>query len=500
MTTSSSLSAPLLLSSVVTPAPQKSLRSRAMRASAWTLVGYMGGQIIRLASNLVLTRMLFPAAYGKMALVGIFLQGLQMFSDVGVGPSIIRSERGDDPSFLNTAWTIQVMRGFALWGCAILLAAPMAKLYQAPDLKWLLPVVGFTAVIGGFNSTSVFSLSRHIRLAEQTVLELSTQFVTVVTMVGWAFVDRSVWALVAGNIASSIFRMIGSHYLMRSHRNRLHWDRECAKALFQFGRWIFISTVLTFFAGQADRLIFGVKIPLSFLGVYATAAMLAAMPTQAIIRIAGPVTFSVYSRLGEARGSIESVFGRFRLPLLIFGAWTVTGMIVTGPELVRLLYDPRYVAAGWILQMLAVSAWFEILETTNGSALLALNKPAWVAAGNGAKLIGIAAFIPLGFYFGGFRGALYGLIGSEMMRYTITAVAIRLQGFGVLALDLGVTALAAVAATLAVLVERAALAHHVHALIAVAIAAVLVSLIWAPMALRAYLLTRAPARTAEVMA
>ena len=37
---------------------------------------------------------------------------------VGIGPTIIQNKRGDDPTFLNTAWTLQVVRGFILWlGC-----------------------------------------------------------------------------------------------------------------------------------------------------------------------------------------------------------------------------------------------------------------------------------------------------------------------------------------------------------------------------------------------
>jgi hypothetical protein len=50
-----------------------------------------------------------------MALVQVFLTGLQMFSDVGIRTSVIRSNRGADPVFLNTAWTVQIMRAVFLW-------------------------------------------------------------------------------------------------------------------------------------------------------------------------------------------------------------------------------------------------------------------------------------------------------------------------------------------------------------------------------------------------
>ncbi len=95
--------------------PRASLRGLALRGSIWTLGGYGASQVLRLAGNLVLARLLFPEAFGLSALVGVFMVGLAMFSDVGIGPSVIRSHRGDDADFLNTAWTIQVIRGLVLW-------------------------------------------------------------------------------------------------------------------------------------------------------------------------------------------------------------------------------------------------------------------------------------------------------------------------------------------------------------------------------------------------
>src|SRR4051812_36532958 len=84
-----------------TPKPAASLKMRALRGSLWTILGYGGSQVLRLAGNVILTRLLFPEAFGQMVLVNVFLQGLHMFSDVGIGPSLIQSKRGDDPDFLN---------------------------------------------------------------------------------------------------------------------------------------------------------------------------------------------------------------------------------------------------------------------------------------------------------------------------------------------------------------------------------------------------------------
>ncbi|MFM6402608.1 oligosaccharide flippase family protein, partial [Planktothrix sp.] len=104
-----------------------SLSKKAIQGTIWTLFGYGGSQVLRFGGNLILTRLLVPELFGLMALVNTFITGLNLFSDVGIRPSIIRSQRGDDPEFLNTAWTIQVFRGLGLWIICLLITVPLAK-------------------------------------------------------------------------------------------------------------------------------------------------------------------------------------------------------------------------------------------------------------------------------------------------------------------------------------------------------------------------------------
>jgi len=81
---------------------QSPLLSRAVSGSFATLAGSGVSQLLRFLSNLALTRLLAPEAFGLMTLVTTFMQGLRMFSDLGIGPSVIQSPRGEEPTFLQT--------------------------------------------------------------------------------------------------------------------------------------------------------------------------------------------------------------------------------------------------------------------------------------------------------------------------------------------------------------------------------------------------------------
>jgi O-antigen/teichoic acid export membrane protein len=408
--------------STLEPAPRSvppSFSAKARKSSFWALGGYGASQALRLASNLVLWRLLFPEAFGIMAIVNVFMQGLQMFSDVGIGPSIVQSKRGTDPEYLNTAWTIQVIRGFVLFVCAVLVAAPVATFYEEPQLAQLIPAVAVGCILSGFNSTRLFTTTRNLALARLTLLDLIVQVFGLMVMIGSAYVFRSVWALVAGGLASGCLKVFLSHTMLTGNRDRLRWDRPSAEELIRFGRWIFLSTMLAFATLNADRLIFGKLIPMSMLGVYSIGMMWASFPMTAIGQVFNSVIFPLLSRYNDTPSDFASVYRKTRLPWLVVGGWACVCLLAGGPTLIRCLYDERASDAGWIIQVLSVSTWLLCLETGASTALLAKGKSQWVAAGSAGKLLGMVVCIPLGFRIAGFPGALYGYAASEFLRYAV---------------------------------------------------------------------------------
>lgn len=460
--------------------PARPLRAIAARGAAWTVAGYGGGQALRFVGNLILTRMLFGEAFGLMALVNVFLQGLQLFSDIGIGPSIIQHARGADRRFLDTAWTMQVARGVVLFALALVAAPAVAAFYGEPLLASVLPVSAVAVVLSGLWSTKLFTQSRELALGRLTAVELGSQAAGFVAMIAWALVDRSVWALVAGGIAVALAKAVLSHVVLPGDGNRLTWDAASAREVFGFGKWIFLSTVLTFLVGQSDRLVFGKLIPLELLGVYSIAVMVATMPTMALGHAALSLVFPLYSRVHNAGGDLVPIFRRVRQAMLVLGGWMLAGLVAGGPAIVALLYDPRYAEAGWIVRFLSMGAWFFVLEATNGAALLALGRADRVAASNGGKLVGMIALIPLGYLWGGFPGAVLGFAASEVLKYVVSAHAASRAGLPGRRQDLVLTvAVAASAAAGGFAAHAARTAGHPALLQAVLVFAI-VTACWVP--------------------
>ena len=88
-----------------------SVRHLVIRSSVWVFGGQMAGQVLRLISNLIMTRLLVPEMFGVMAVANTLIVGLQLCSYLGIHHNIIQSSRGDERIFLDTAWVLQIMRG-----------------------------------------------------------------------------------------------------------------------------------------------------------------------------------------------------------------------------------------------------------------------------------------------------------------------------------------------------------------------------------------------------
>lgn len=425
------------------PAPES--HGHAVKGGAYTIAGFLTTQLLRMGGNIVLTRMLNSEAFGIMAIVHTFLTGLALFSDIGIGPSIIQNQRGDDPKFLNTAWTLQLGRGVILSGLAAAAAVPVAWFFEAPALASLIPVAALAGLIEGSQSVKHFTTQRHLTLGRLTLIEVLSQVAALVVMLTWASITPSVWALVAGGLTGALTDVLLSHTILRGYNARFGWDKRAAHSLITFGRWIFISTLLTFTVTQADRLIFGKMVPLGMLGVYSIALTVATVPSSAMRALASRVMFPLFSGAQRRDSQFQEVFRSARRLHMVMSGYALSGFIGGGSVAIKLVYDSRYYEAGWMLQLLAVAYWCGTPEATNTQAALAAGQPRWVAAGHFAKLIGMIALMPLGYHLGGFPGALIGFVASELMRYAASALAAYKLKLPALKQDLGFTLVVAVA-------------------------------------------------------
>lgn len=411
-----------------------------LRGSAWSVVGFGAEQALRLAGNVAMAWLLFPEALGLMALVMVVVKGLQWITETGVHVSVMQDSRGHEAGFLHTAWTIRLIRGVGLWVLTAALAWPAAAVYDEPALLTLMPVVGLTVLFQSATSPATFTLARDVQLGPLTTLRVGAQGLSLAVAVGLAWVWPSVWVLAIRALLQNFFRGAGSYLLPGDWpRPRLQLERDATGRIYRFGRWLLISSAIGFFVHQGDRAVLGAVMTASELGVYSIASMLALSLWQATAAIRRRALLPVYARLNEeGLERLRPRLWRARLGLMGMSIPACCFAAIFGPEIIGLLYDDRYAAAGWVLQALSTGMVGALVGASFGGVPEALGDSFRLMVMNVIRGANLVLLMIVGGWLGGRDGLILGIAAAYFLQYVPVAWIARAHGLWTPRLDLAV--------------------------------------------------------------
>jgi len=410
-----------------------SLRGRTIRAGAWTLASYSVEVTLRLASNLIMTRLLSPQAFGVVAAALAIVIALQLLSDFGVRTVIIQSPRGDDPSFLRSAWVFQLTRGILLWlllaTICWLLTLDVVRELLSPDSVFSDPafsavtlVFGITILLSAMESTAVHLNVRRLNFRPIVIVDLSSRLLTVPVMIIWAYLSPTVWAIVAGALSAAVLRVLLTHIVVPGPRMAIKTQKEHRREIIHFGKWINLSSIATFFGNQSDVILLGTILAGPLLGVYYIAKTLCDTIESLIERLNASMTLSVLGEVIRTNpGELRNRYYRFRLPIEALSA-LASGFLMTGSDFVfSFLYDQRYAEGGQMLRALSIGLFLAPFPLIR-SAFTAIGRADIVAMASIVQAISLVGFFLAGYYLFGPIGAIYGFAASRATVSLMTIV------------------------------------------------------------------------------
>lgn len=399
---------------------KNNLKQRFFDAARWTLVGHVLAQVLRFASNLVLTRLLAPDMFGVMAVGYMVFTGFVMLSDLGTFGLVSQSKRGQEARFLNVIWVVQIVRGFLIMLAALALAGVMSldavtalfpahSVYADPRIPGLIAVLSLYGVASGFESTKSWVARRNMALASLTKIELGSQVATTVFIVTWAAISPSIWALAMGWIFGVLFRTVLTHLVLPGPRNRLEWDASAFQEVIHFGKWAMASSLISFLQSCGDRILLGGYLDAKGMGSYSIALLLITALQDVVLKVTGLAVMPALSEVARERpAELKQTIYRIRRPLDAACLVPAGALFVLGKFVVNLLYDSRYAPAGWMLTLLAltlVATSYNVFD----QCLIALGRMRLLSALNAARLVTLYTLVPLGYWLYGEKGAIAAL-------------------------------------------------------------------------------------------
>lgn len=390
--------------------------------------------VIKFASSMILTRILRPADYGVLTILMSILFVVEMLADLGVGIFIVRDPKGDQPRYLNTAWTMRLARAVLNTGVLMVFGPLIAQhFYHAPQLALPLRVISVWFILAALESMAFPLAVRRKRSRIIVYSELITTFLATTFTIVYCHFSRDYWGMIAGTLFGRALIGIISYFYYPESRPRLQWDRAAAAEVLKFTRYTMPSSLLTLGLSQFDKVVFLRLFDLNLMGVYGLAGNIAGSVEALISKISQMV---LYPRVAHNFREDPASFTRryYSENIKLFASVLVLPAAVGGAAhfLIALLYPPRYAVAGSVLQAFMLRAGLLAFAQPAEDLLIAAGEYQVILMGNVYRAVWLLAASLAGYFLFGFLGFVYGVALSGLPPMTYYLWLQRSRGFMIL--------------------------------------------------------------------
>ena len=393
-----------------TPQAITGLRARVVRGGFWVFALRITTRLFGLVRTIILARLLAPADFGLFGIALLAMSALQTFSQTGFGAALIQKKE-DIKLYLDTAWTVQVIRGAVLGLIAFAIAPYVANFFDTPAAKPILQVIAFSVLLQGFTNIGVVYFRKELEFNKLFVYQLGGTVANIGVAISAAFLLRNVWALVFGLLAGTVVRLVLS-YFIHPYRPRVRFNSAKAKELYTFGRWILASCIVVFLATQGDDIFLGKLLGATALGFYQLSFRLSTAMSSEITGTISKVTFPAYSKLQCNIGRLSNAYLRTMKFSTMITIPLAGGLFILAPEFTNIFLGEKWTPIIPCLRVLAIMGIIRSIVGTGGALILSVGKPKWDFILNIIRVGTIAASIyPLTVLWGISGTALSTLIG-----------------------------------------------------------------------------------------
>lgn len=337
--------------------------------TSMTTMGIAG---LRLLSSVILTRILYPEAFGIVTLVGSILFIVEMMSDFGSQGLAMRDPRGEEPAFLRTLWSVRLFRSF--FNAALLyVAAPyLAGWYGEPALITPLRILSLWFVAAGLESMSYILSIRRQTTRKTNFIELGSLALSTLLSIVWSYHSRDHMGIIYSMVFNRVLMTLGSYVFYNDVRLKIHFERQTLKAQWMFARYVIPSSIITLVVAQFDKILFLRLFDLQSMGLYGLASNILGPVDALIDRLSRNILYprmAANFRLDPSSFLLKYYRDSWKLHVvLLAGPALLLGM---GTFVIQVLYDPRYIGAGVLLQFFAVRSLVNVFSASSEDLLVA---------------------------------------------------------------------------------------------------------------------------------
>ena len=387
---------------------------------SWQSLNVFLQVLLQLIYIRILAGLLTEEDFGIMAIALIVVGVVEIFAQVGIGPSVVQFAQLD-PKHVSSAWWFSAGLGGVFFIGMYIAAPEIALHYEEPTLGPVLRWISLSFVISGFSVVSRSLLIRDMNFKALTACALTGMVVGnlgVGLVLAWQ--GAGVWAYVAALLVQNAVLSIG--YLILA---RVPWLEgfNAARILDLLGYGMRSTTfnLLTYAAAKVDVWLVGEKLSTGQTGIYDRAVHLMGQPITVLGKLGDSVLFSGMASIQEDDEQTRNVTLRAMHFVALLTIPLASALVLQAQGVTWLFLGDRFASAAPVVQILFAAVVFRALTKLGDANLRALDG---LRAGIAIKLLFFIA-VGTGVFFAldqgyGLVGTAWAIVSASALQWTLT--------------------------------------------------------------------------------
>ncbi|MCY3414832.1 MAG: lipopolysaccharide biosynthesis protein [Candidatus Heimdallarchaeota archaeon] len=353
--------------------PSDKLAQQASRSVIWSLTARIINQVLSLVKMAIIAEILGPKAFGIIGIALIVLSLLNTVSQTGLSYALIH-EQENIHKYLNTAWTIKIIRNLLLYLILYLTAPFVAIFFNEPSSEIIIKVVGSILLVDAFTNIGTVFFQKDLNYHKSFIYQISGGLISFIISIILTFIWGNVWVLVIAYLSEYLIKFILS-YVLQPFRPRIEFDKEKFKHLLNYSKWIFLSGIMSYVILEGDDIMVGFLVGTIGLGLYRMAYKLANLVTTQISHVIASISMPVYSKMqNNIVKTRETYLMTLKLTSFIIIPFNI--MVFTlAYDVTLLVFGAEWLPMVLSMKILSIAGIIRGLSTTSGPIFLAIGKP-----------------------------------------------------------------------------------------------------------------------------
>ncbi|MFN3557370.1 MAG: oligosaccharide flippase family protein [Bacteroidales bacterium] len=327
-------------------------------------------QALEFLSTIILSRLLLPEEYGFVALITIFSGFIQLFSNVGIGTSVVRSDYGY--TFHRYLYNLSIWMGVLFMLVLMLMAYPISYFFN--DKALILPtiVISVKFFFDAFTYIPYAVLSKELKFGHIGTAKLAGAIFQIALTIAMAYAGFSYWSLIVPLVFSPILQFL---YLRKKVNVRLKL-MGVRSAWFAFEKIkslmgnLSLNNLISYWAGNTDKLVIGKMYSQADLGLYNRAFRFIMISSRLLTGIFSTVLFPSLKDLMTKKGDVHKEYLDILRIITLFNMPVVVVLMLFADPLVLILWGQDWMGVAPFLPYVGIILIYHSILSTMHSVFM----------------------------------------------------------------------------------------------------------------------------------